>query len=81
VQWGRDPSWCRDIEAGLGTLRFLHRAVFDSLGGWHGPDGLGGFLRMRSSDVDYVDVDDRFVLRDIDSKVDLEQILLDRKCT
>jgi len=36
---------------------------------------------MRSSDVDYVDVDDRFVLRDIDSKVDLEQILLDRKCT
>lgn len=57
----------------------LHRAVFDSLGGWHGPDGLGGFLRMRSSDVDYVDVDDRFVLRDIDSRVDLEQILLDRR--
>jgi molybdenum cofactor cytidylyltransferase len=59
----------------------LHRAVFGSLGGWRGPDGLRGFFRDHESDIGYVDVDDRFVLRDIDSRADLEQILLDRKST
>jgi len=59
----------------------LHRAIFDSVGGWPGPDGLGGFLKSRESEVGYVDVDDCFVLRDIDSKADLERVLLDRSRT
>ncbi|GAB6276763.1 MAG: hypothetical protein SAMD01599839_13030 [Rectinema sp.] len=59
----------------------LHRTMFDSVGGWHGPDGLKGFFRNHASDIGYVDVDDRFVLCDIDSRDDLEQILMERKST
>jgi len=76
---GERPIVVPRHEGVAGHPPLLHRSVFGGLSGWSGPDGLRGFFGSRADDIAYVDVDDRFVLRDIDSRDDLEQILLERK--
>ena len=53
----------------------IHRSKFDQLRGWRGPDGLGGFLKAQSSLVAYFDVEDPFILLDIDTPQDLQKII------
>jgi CTP:molybdopterin cytidylyltransferase MocA len=78
---GERPIAVPRHEGLAGHPPLLHRSVFGGLTEWRGPDGLRGFFGSRADDIAYVDVDDRFVLRDIDSRDDLERILLDRKST
>lgn len=56
----------------------IHRSIFGQLRGWRGPHGLGGFLKAQSSLVAYLDVEDPFILRDIDTPDDMQKIISDR---
>ena len=56
----------------------IHRSIFGQLLGWRGPEGLGGFLKAQSFLVTYLDVEDPFILRDIDTPHDMQSLISER---
>lgn len=56
----------------------IHRSIFNRLRRWNGPEGLRGFLNANVSLVAYIDVEDPFILWDIDTPDDLQKIISDR---
>lgn len=53
----------------------IHRSIFSRLRSWRGPEGLRGFLKAHASMVAYIDVEDPFLLCDIDTPDDMQKIV------
>jgi len=69
---GPHPAALPRYQGETGHPPLIRRALFDEIRRWHGPDGLQGFFRARLADIALIDVEDPFILRDIDNPRDLE---------
>lgn len=69
---GTHPAALPRHQGETGHPPLIRRAWFDAIQNWNGADGLQGFFRAHRKDIALIDVDDPFILRDIDSPRDLE---------
>lgn len=75
---GERPAALPRYHCEPGHPPLIRRAWFEPLREWTGPDGLRGFFRAHKTEIASIEVDDPFILRDIDSPRDLERLVQKR---
>lgn len=78
-QAGEHPLLVPRMKGRPGHPLWIARLFFDEVCAWKGTEGLRGFLRSCSPPPGYIDVDDEYMLRDIDTPFDLQSILASRR--
>lgn len=56
----------------------IHRALFSLVESWDGKNGLRGFFCHHQNDIEFLEVEDPNILRDIDTEADLKELLIER---